>query len=90
MLVTTDEDGRELEERAVAFVGLGDQVLRLAQARVGAHGVHAAADDDRGIEPSGGKNAGDHGRGGGLAVHAGDGNAVLQAHQFGQHLARAE
>ena len=80
------EDGRELEERAVAFVGFGDQVLRLAQARVGAHGVHAAADDHGGVEPAGGEHGGDHRGGGGLAVHAGDGDAVLQAHQFGQHL----
>ena len=80
------EDGRELEERAVAFVGLGDQVLRFAEAGVGAHGIHASADHDGGIEAAGGKHGGDHRGGGGLAVHAGDRDAVLQAHQFGEHL----
>jgi hypothetical protein len=45
------EDGRELEEGAVALVGLGHQVLRRAQPGVRAQRVHAAAHDHRGIEP---------------------------------------
>ena len=90
MLVTTDKDRRELKERPVALVGFGDQVLRLAEARVGAHGVDASADDDGGIEAPGGEHGGDHRGGGGLAVHAGDGDAVLQAHQLGQHLGALE
>ena len=80
------EDGRELEEGAVAFVGLGDQILRSAEPGVGAERVHAAADDDRGVEAAGGEHGGHHRGGGGLAVHAGDGDAVLEAHQLGQHL----
>ena len=79
------EDGRELEEGAVAFVGFGDEVLRGAEAGVGAEGVDAAADDDGGIEAAGGEHAGDHGGGGGFAVHAGDGDAVFEAHELGQH-----
>src|SRR5215472_16959885 len=59
--------------------------MRLPQAGVRAHGIDASADDHRGIEASGGKNGGNHRSGGGFAVHAGDGNAVLQAHQLGQH-----
>ena len=86
MLVTTERMGESFRKRAVALVGLGDQILRLAEARVGAHGVDASADDDGGIEAAGGEHRGHHRSGGGLAVHAGDGDAVLQAHQLGQHL----
>ncbi len=79
------EDGPQLQKRAVTFVGLGDEVLGLADAGIGADGVNTAADDDRGVEPSGGEHGGDHRGGGGLAMHAGDGDAVLEAHQFGEH-----
>ena len=80
------EDGRELEEGAVALVGLGDQILRAAQPGVGAERVDAATHDDGGIESAGGEHRGNHRGGGGLAVHAGDGDAVFEAHQLGQHL----
>ena len=86
MLVTTDEHRRKFQERAVALVGLRDQVLRLADAGIGAQGVHAPTDHDRGIEASGGQHRGDHGSRRRLAVHARDRNAVLQTHQFSQHL----
>ena len=86
MLVTIERIGRELQERAVALVGFGDQVLRLAEAGVRAHGIDAAADDHGGVESAGGEHCGDHRGGGGLAMHAGDGDAVLQAHEFGEHL----
>ena len=42
--------GRELQERAVGLVGLGDEELALTEPRVGAEPVHAAADDHGGIE----------------------------------------
>jgi hypothetical protein len=45
-----------------------------------------AAHHDRRVEAAGGQHAGHHRSGGGLAVHAGDGDAVLEAHQLGQHL----
>ena len=80
------EDGRELEEGAIAFVGFGDQVLRGAEAGVGAERVDAATYDDGGIEAAGSEHAGHHGGGGGFAVHAGDGDAVFEAHQLGEHL----
>ncbi len=79
------ENGRELQERAVTLVGLRDQVLRLAQTRVRAHGVDASADHDRRIEPAGRQHRCDHAGGGGLAVHARDGDSVLEPHEFGQH-----
>ena len=46
----------------------------------------AAADDNGWVETAGGEHTGHHGGGGGFAVHAGDGDAVLEAHEFGQHL----
>ena len=84
--VGDDRDNRgQLQKRAIALVGLGDEILRFAEARVGAHGVDATSDNDGGIEAAGGENGGDHGRGGGFAVHAGDGDSVFQAHQLGEH-----
>ena len=80
-------DGRrELQERAVRLVGLGHQELPLAQLGVGPQGVELAADDDGRVDAAVGQDRGHHGGGGGLAVGAGDGDAVLHAHQFGQHL----
>ena len=82
------EDGRELEERAVAFVGFHHQEIAVAHARVGAaHGAHAAAHHHGGVEAGVIQDGGGHGGGGGFAVAAGDGDAVLEAHQLGQQLA---
>src|SRR4051812_44481084 len=80
------EDGRKLQKATVALVGFSDQILRLAHACVGAHGIDAPADNNRRIETACGKHSSDHRSRRRFAVHAGDGNAVLQAHQFGQHL----
>ena len=79
------DDRREQQERAVALVGFDDHVFAAAQARGGADVIHAAADDERGIEAGRGQHGGGHRGGGGFAVRAGDGDAVFQAHQFGQH-----
>ena len=59
--------------------------MRFAQAGIGAQGVNASADHDSGIEAATGEHCGHHAGGGGLAMHAGNGDAVFQAHQFGQH-----
>ena len=79
------ENGRELEERAVAFVGLGHKVLRGAETGVGTHGVDPSTHDHCGVEPAGAEDAGHHGSGRRFAMHAGDGDAVFEAHEFGQH-----
>src|SRR3974390_1575941 len=87
--VDVGDDGKdrpELEKGAVAFVGFGDEILGLADAGVGTHGVHATADDHGGGGASGSEDGGYHRGRGGLAVHSGDGDAVLQPHQFGHHL----
>ena len=78
----------ELQERAVAFVGFDHQEIALSHARVGAaHGRGFSADHHRRIEAAGIEDRSGHGRGGGFAVAAGDGDAVFQAHQFGQQFA---
>src|SRR5271165_3374153 len=80
------ENGRQLQEGAVALVRLRDKVLRLAEARVRAQSIDAAAHDHGRIEATGGEHSGDHRCGGGLAVHAGDGDSILEAHELGKHL----
>ena len=85
MLVTTAIVGVR-QERAVALVGLGHEEVAGAEARVGAERGHLPADDDGGIE-AGGAEHGGHERGRRrLAVRAGDGHAVLHAHELGEHL----
>src|SRR5690242_2272 len=79
------DNGREHEEAAVAFVGFDDKVFAFAQAGGGSGLIDAAADDKCGIEMSGGQNGGDHRSRRGFAVGPGDGDAVFQAHQFGEH-----
>jgi hypothetical protein len=75
----------EQQERAIAFVRLDDHVFALPDAGVRAGMVHAAAHDERRIEPGSGQHRGCHGSGGGLSMRAGDGDAVFQAHQLGEH-----
>ncbi len=77
---------RQAHERAVGLVGLGDEELAVAQAGVGLERVDAAADDDRRVEPALEQDRADHRGRRGLAVRAADGDAVLHAHQLGQHV----
>ena len=79
------EHRREVQERRVRLVGFGDQELALAEARVGVGGQQPAADDERRIEAAFGEHRRDEARRRGLAVRAGDRDALLQAHQLGQH-----
>ena len=80
------KDRRELEERAVAFIRFGHQILRFPEPRIRTHRVDPAADYDGRIQTAAGKNCGDHGGGRGFAVHAGHRDAIFQPHQLGQHL----
>ena len=78
--------GGQLEEGAVAFVGLDHHPVAAAAPRVGAVGVDDAAVDDGGIEAAGVEQR-RHQRGRRrLAVRAGDGDALLEPHQLGEHL----
>ena len=60
------DDGSEQKEGTIAFVRFHDHVITLADARIRACGVHAAANDESGIEARGGQHGSDERRGGGL------------------------
>ena len=76
---------RQVEERRVGLVGLGDEEIALAEARVRIRRQQAAADDERRIEAALRQHRGDQARRRRLAVRAGDRDALLQAHELGQH-----
>ena len=80
------DDRRQAQERAIAFVGFGDQETSLPHPRIGAERPQTAADNDRGIESAGREHFAHHRGGGGLAVTAGDADPVLQPHEFAEHL----
>ena len=81
--------GRQLEEGAVAFVGLHHHPFACAQPRVGAIGVDDAAVDDGRIEAARvEQGCNERGRRR-LAVGSGDGDALLEPHQFGEHFGAA-
>ena len=79
------ENGREVQERTVALVGFGDQVLRVAKARIRAHCIHAATYHHCRVQPTRRQHCGDHGSGGRFTMHTCNRNPIFQAHQFRQH-----
>ena len=79
------DDRRQSQKTAIAFVGLDDHPLTLAQAGVGAVGVDDAAIDDGGIEFRCLQHRRHQAGGGGLAVRAADRDGPFQPHQFGEH-----
>ena len=81
--------GRQLQERAVALVGLHHHPVAGAEPRVGAVGIDDAAIDHGRIEIAGVEQRSDHRGRRGLAVGAGDRDAALQPHQLGQHFGAA-
>jgi hypothetical protein len=68
--------GIQVQEGRVALVGLDDDVVARAQAGVGARAVQPAADDEGRVDAGLGQHAGHQRGGGGLAVRAGDGDAL--------------
>jgi hypothetical protein len=76
----------QVHERGIALVRLRDQEAARAEARVGIRAVEPPADDEGRIQPRLGQHAGDQAGGGGLAVGAGDGDAIAKAHELGEHL----
>jgi hypothetical protein len=81
--------GRQLQEGAVALVGLHHHPVAGAEPGVGAIGIDDAAIDHGGIEIAGIEQCRDHRGRGGLAVGACDRDAALQPHQLGQHFGAA-
>ena len=59
----------------------------MPEARVAADHLEPAAHHHGGIEPGAGQELSRHRGGGGLAVGTADGDAVVEAHDLGQHLA---
>ena len=81
--------GGQFQERAVALVGLDDHPVAAAALGVGAIGVDDAAVDDGRIEAGGVEQGGDQRGRRRLAMGAGDRDALLEPHQFGEHFGAA-
>ncbi len=82
------QDGREFQKGTVALVGFHHQKITVTHTGISAaHGADFAADNNGGIQTGVVQDGGNNGSGGGLAVAASNGDAVFQAHQFGQQLA---
>lgn len=79
------QHGGEFQKGAVALVGFDDEVLRVSEPCIRAERVDTTADHNCWIKAAAGKYGGDHAGGRGLAVHAGDGYAVFQPHELGEH-----
>src|SRR5882724_6481384 len=79
------DDRRVIEEAAIAFVCFDDKIFAFAETGGGSGLVKFAANDERRIKMRGSENACNHRGRGGLAMRAGNGNAVFEAHQFGEH-----
>ena len=79
------QDRLQIKERRVRFVCFRHQEFAATEPRVGAGRRELAADDEGRIHARFGQHAGDEAGGRSLAVGAGDGDALLQPHQFRQH-----
>ena len=80
---------RQLQERAVAFVGFDNHPVAGAETSVGVVRIDDAAIDDRRIASRGFEQRADHRGRRRLAVRAGDGDGPFEAHQLAQHLGAA-
>ena len=84
--------GTELQEGAVAFVGLRHDPGAGAIPRVAAQGTHVAADDDGRVQPGFRRDDGNHGARRRFAVCAGDGHTLrlVIVQQFRQDIAAVQ
>ena len=82
--------GTQVQQAAVALVGLGHQPLALPRAGVRAHVVELAADHVGRVEAAAVQDVRHHGGGRRLAVGAGDRDAAPQRHEAGEHLRPAQ
>ena len=86
--VRDDRDlGRELQERAIGLVGLGDHPLPLSPGRVRAGRAQLAAHQVCGVAAALDQHVHRHRRGGGLPVGPRDRDAALQPGRFGEQVA---
>ncbi len=77
---------RQLQESAVALVGLDDDPLAGAEPRIRAVSIDDSAVHDGRVHAAGVEKSRDHRRRRCLAVRAGDGDAGTKAHDLRQHL----
>ena len=75
----------QIQERCVRFVRFGHDEVAGAQLGIGAGTVQPAADHKGRIEAALCQDTGYQAGGGGLAMGAGNRDAALESHQFGQH-----
>ena len=78
-------DRQQVEEGCVRFVGLHHDVVALPQARIGTRAVEPSTNYKSRVESGLGEHARHQAGGGGLAMGAGNGNALFEAHQLGEH-----
>ena len=89
VFVYISDDGNhwlEVQERRIAFISLGDQIIAPAQLGIGTRAIQPAAYDKCWVKPSFGQHASSQTGGGGFAMSARDGDTIAKTHQFGQHL----
>ena len=76
---------QQVQERCVRLIGLHHDVLTAAQSGIGTRAIEASTNDKGRVQTGLCKHAGHQAGGGGLAMGAGNRNALLEAHQLGQH-----
>jgi hypothetical protein len=81
---------RQLEERAVALVGLDHEEVASGPVGARADVVHVPAHEEARLHPGFGEDHGEHRRGGGLAVCAGHGDGARTGADRGQHAGPAQ
>ena len=77
--------GLQIEEGAIGLVSLGYKVGARAIAPVGVVALHNAADEEAWIAAHAVEHGGAHGRRGGFAMGAGNGNSGIAVAQGGEH-----
>ena len=80
----------QAEEHMVIFVRFDDEVVASAGTAVAVPLRQHAAQNDRRVLPGFQQYLGDHGRGRGLAMRSGDGDADLSGHQYAQEISALE
>ena len=78
-------NGQQVKERCIRFIGLDHDVVATAQPCIGTGAIEATANHKRGVQTGFGQHTGNKAGSGGLAMRAGNGDALFQAHQLGQH-----
>ena len=76
---------QQVQERRVRLVSFHHNVVARAQLGIGASAVELAADHKSWVQPTGVQHTGDQAGGGGFAMRASNRDALLEAHQLGQH-----